>query len=135
MPKPLHLDIKREEGLSVTWEGGQTSFYPVALLRKFSPSAEARMLREELDRNPLAVLPAHVLGDGRTLTIIDAELVGNYAIRLHFSDGHDTGIYTWQYLFEMDQRDAKGVLAVSVRQGHQVNALTSHPDHPEGQRR
>jgi DUF971 family protein len=36
------------------------------------------------------------------LTALDAELVGNYAIRIRFSDGHSTGIYSWRYLRSID---------------------------------
>ena len=62
---------------------------------------EARTLREEIARNPLTVLPDST-GDGRPLTALDAELVGNYAVRIRFSDGHDTGLYSWDYLRRID---------------------------------
>lgn len=105
--RPQHLDLKRDEGLAVTWPDGSTSFYPVAYLRRMSPSAEARQLREELAKNPLAVLPSGS-GDG-PITAEGAELVGNYAVRIRFSDGHDTGIYSWRYLREIDpDRQADG---------------------------
>lgn len=52
-------------------------------------------------RNPLTVLPSNATSNG-PLTALDAELVGNYAIRIHFSDGHETGIYSWSYLREID---------------------------------
>jgi len=100
--KPRHLDIKRDRGLTVEWEDGSTSFYSVAYLRKWSPSAEARTLREQLASNPLAVLPASAVSDGKPLTIVNAEFVGHYAIKIHFSDGHDTGLYSWEYLLEID---------------------------------
>ena len=58
------------------------------------------MLREQMARNPLTVLPSSKPGP---LTALDAELVGRYAIRIRFSDGHDTGIYSWRYLREIDQ--------------------------------
>lgn len=80
----------------------------MAHLRRLSPSAEARKLREDLASNPLTVLPSGPRGGGSggSLTIQDAELVGNYAVRLRFSDGHDTGIYSWQYLREIDPERA-----------------------------
>lgn len=100
--KPRHLDIKRDRGLTVEWEDGSTSFYSVAYLRKWSPSAEARTLREQLAKNPLTVLPASAVSGGAPLTIVDAEFVGNYAVKIRFSDGHDTGLYSWEYLQEID---------------------------------
>lgn len=98
--RPLHLDLRKDDGLSVAWADGTTSHFPVAYLRRMSPSAETRQLREELERNPLAVLPQSE-HEG-PLRAEHAELVGNYAIRIRFSDGHDTGIYSWSYLREID---------------------------------
>ena len=99
---PRSLDLKKDSGLTVTWPDGATSFYPIAYLRKMSPSAEMRELREEQARNPLAVLPEQMGRHEGPLTAIDAELVGHYAIRIRFSDGHETGIYSWEYLKEID---------------------------------
>jgi len=67
-----------------------------------SPSAEVRALREELASNPLAVVPAAPPHADGPLTALGAELVGNYAVRISFSDGHQTGIYSWEYLQEID---------------------------------
>lgn len=100
-PQPAHLDLKRDRGLTVQWADGTTSYYSVAYLRRHSPSAEARELRAEMARNPLAVLPASASAGG-ALTALGAELIGNYALRIRFSDGHDTGIYSWEYLRQID---------------------------------
>jgi DUF971 family protein len=68
-----------------------------------SPSAEMRQLREEQAKNPLTVLPASAAkAASGPLTALGAEMVGNYAIKILFSDGHDTGIYSWGYLWEID---------------------------------
>jgi DUF971 family protein len=100
MNPPKGLDLDREKGLTVEWAEGGTSFYPVAHLRKLSPSADQRELRKELDSNPLAVLPT-TKNDG-PLTAVHMELVGNYAVSIHFSDGHHAGIYTWEYLRQIE---------------------------------
>ena len=105
--RPEHLDLQKDRGLTVRWRDGSTSFYPVAYLRRLSPSAEARSMREELESNPLAVLPSSAVSDG-PLTAVGADLVGNYAIRIRFSDGHDTGIYSWVYLREIDPQRGSG---------------------------
>lgn len=94
--RPRHIDLKRDERLLIEWEDGSRSTWPIAWLRRMSPSADMRELREEMARNPLAVLPASLAAG--PVTAIDAELVGTYALRIRFSDGHDTGIYTWAYL-------------------------------------
>lgn len=100
MDAPKSLDLKKDRGLTVEWSDGTTSYYSIAYLRKMSPSAEARQLREELGRNRLAVLPSG--GGTGSLTALSAELVGNYALRIVFSDGHQTGLYSWGYLREID---------------------------------
>ncbi len=100
LPTPEHLDLKKDQGLTITWTDGTVSFYAVDYLRKMSPSADQRELREEMARNPLTVLPG--TGSDGPLQAIGAELVGKYAVRIRFSDGHDTGIYSWNYLREID---------------------------------
>jgi DUF971 family protein len=97
-PPPTHLDLKKDRGLTIQWQDGTTSYLSIALLRRMSPSADMRQLREEMDRNPLAILPSSSKGP---LTALGAELAGNYGLRIEFSDGHSTGIYTWQYLREL----------------------------------
>lgn len=107
MGAPAALDIKKDRGLTVTWADGAVSHYPVAYLRRMSPSADMKSLRDEMAKNPLTVLPSGggaggVGGMGGPLTILDAQLRGNYAIWVSFSDGHSTGIYSWEYLRRID---------------------------------
>ena len=67
---------------------------PVELLRVYSPSAEVRGHSSE----------ERVLQTGKKHVAIDAiEQVGNYAIRISFDDGHDTGIFAWGYLAELGE--------------------------------
>lgn len=98
-PPPRHIDLKKDRDLTIHWADGSTSSYSIAYLRRMSPSADMRQLREEMERNPLAVLPGAPSGP---LVALDAELVGNYALRIRFSDGHETGIYSWDYLRQID---------------------------------
>ncbi len=98
---PIELDLKKDEGLTIVWSDGVRSYYPIAHLRRLSPSADARELRKQIKANPLTVLPAGS-GSSGPLVATDAELVGNYAIKIAFSDGHNTGIYSWTYLREID---------------------------------
>ncbi len=105
MIAPQEIDLKKDRGLTVAWNDGSTSYYSIAYLRRMSPSADARQMREEMANNPLAVLPS---SSGRTsgpLVAESAELVGNYAIKIRFSDGHDTGIFSWRYLREIDPKN------------------------------
>lgn len=104
---PASIDLKKEESLSIEWSDGSRSVYPIAYLRKMSPSAEMRELRKEMNTNPLTILPGS-MGSGGTVMATGAELVGNYAIRIEFSDGHKTGLYTWDYLREIDPAAVSG---------------------------
>ncbi len=99
-PRPRHLHLERSRGLTVEWEDGTSSFLPLPYLRRMSPSAEARAMREALASNPLAVLPPGGVS-AEELRAVDLELVGHYAVRIRFSDGHDTGLYSWRYLREL----------------------------------
>lgn len=97
---PKSLDLDRERGLTVLWHDGVESFYPLAYLRRMSPSADMRQLRDEMQTNPLVVVPDS--GPSSALRAVDAQLVGNYALRVIFSDGHRTGIFSWDYLRSID---------------------------------
>ena len=77
--------------------GDTTAVLSAELLRVFSPSAEVRGHSEQ----------ERVLQTGKKhVGIREMEAVGNYAIRIVFDDGHDTGIYSWDFLKELyDRRD------------------------------
>lgn len=101
MDAPAHIHLDRASGLDVTWDDGATSHYPISHLRRWSPCAEARKLRETLSTNPLAVMPS----GGSTAESLEAttiERVGAYAIRIVFNDGHRTGLYSWSWLRSID---------------------------------
>ncbi|MEE9404335.1 MAG: DUF971 domain-containing protein [Algisphaera sp.] len=98
--KPVNLELKRDTALTLTWSDGRVSVYPIAYLRRRSPSADSKQLEEELATNPLAILPSS--GSSAPLTAETAKLVGHYALNIVFSDGHDTGIYSWAYLRDID---------------------------------
>lgn len=88
---------RRTRELVLTWPDGSESTLPAELLRVYSPSAEVR---------------GHGVGE-RTLQpgkkhvkITEIEPTGNYAVRLVFDDGHDTGLYTWGYLADIADNEA-----------------------------
>ena len=99
---PVRLDLKRDEKLTIAWQDGIVSVYPLVLLRKMCPCASCKDQREAevtRPRTSLAVLPETFVGG--TPTVVDAQLVGNYALKITWSDQHDTGIYSFQYLREI----------------------------------
>tara|TARA_Y100001970_G_C13905058_1_gene685633 strand:- start:384 stop:638 length:255 start_codon:yes stop_codon:yes gene_type:complete len=79
----------------VEWSDGTKTFYPTEYLRHHSPSAEMAELRKEMKTNPLTVLPNNFT---KIIELVDIEPIGLYAVKIHFSDGHNTGIYSWEYL-------------------------------------
>jgi DUF971 family protein len=99
-PTPAKLDLKRDEKLTVQWQDGRTCVYPLTLLRSMCPCAQCRTQREgeKTKKSLLTVLPGNYAGP---LTVVNAELVGNYAMKITWSDGHDTGIYSFDYLREI----------------------------------
>lgn len=91
--RPTELRLKREEKiLEVDFDGGVTFAIPAELLRVESPSAEVQ------GHGPSQKV---TLGGRRHVGIMDLEPVGNYAVRIKFDDMHDTGIFSWDYLYEM----------------------------------
>lgn len=97
--KPKDIQLIGSE-LAIVWQDGSESYYPAELLRRHSPSAENIGEKD--------ILGNQYGGDGPKdfpdVTIKSWDLVGNYAIRPCFSDGHKTGLFSWDYLRELEQR-------------------------------
>ncbi len=90
---PVEVRLKRaEKTLEVAFDNGERFSYPAELLRVESPSAEVQ--GHGPTQKQLVAGRAHV-------GILELEAVGNYAIRIKFDDLHDTGIYSWRYLYEL----------------------------------
>jgi DUF971 family protein len=84
--------------LEVGFADGSLFRLPFELMRIYSPSAEVQ------GHGP----GQEVLQTGkREVDIVSLEPVGNYAVKPTFSDGHDTGIYSWEYLYFLGQQQAK----------------------------
>jgi DUF971 family protein len=90
---PEAIDVTAEGALHIVWPGGREATVPAVQLRDLCPCAgcvEEGTGRKILDPNSIP-------GDIRPLEVHG---VGNYAIQIQWSDGHNTGIYTWQALRE-----------------------------------
>jgi DUF971 family protein len=90
VPSEIRLDWTRTQ-LSILWEDGSRAALPAALLRE--SARDANSIRLEVDG---WAVPA-----AQNLTIAGVEPIGNYAVRLAFSDGHNRGIFPWSYLAEL----------------------------------
>lgn len=99
MPIPTEIRLNRADRvLHVTFDDGAVFALPAEYLRVESPSAEVQ--GHSPDQKQIVAGRRHV-------GIIAVEPVGNYAVRLTFDDLHDTGIYSWEILYEMGQQQQR----------------------------
>lgn len=100
---PIRLDLKKDKQLEIDWQDGGKSIYSLALLRSLCPCATCREHREKeaQKKTLLTILPGNYSGE---IHVIHAQLVGNYALQIDWSDKHDTGIYSFQYLRDISPR-------------------------------
>lgn len=95
-PRPTEIKLhQKSRELEIAFDNGQIFRLPCEFLRVYSPSAEVRghgAGQETLQAGK------------RNVEITEIEPVGNYAVQLTFSDGHRTGIYSWDYLYDLGVR-------------------------------
>jgi len=98
-PQPTEIKLHQQSRLlEVVFADGKNFRLPYEFLRVHSPSAEVR------GHGP----GQEVLQVGKKdVTVLAVEPVGQYAIQLKFSDGHDTGIYSWDLLYDYGERQDK----------------------------
>ncbi len=84
--------IAADKRLEIDFDNGVTFTYPAELLRVESPSAEVQ------GHGPS---DKKIMAGRRHVGILEIEQVGNYAVRIRFDDLHDTGIFSWQYLYQL----------------------------------
>jgi len=91
----LKIEQISKDILTLHWEDGKSLICPVKKLRARCPCSICRQERE--NKNPLKVLSS----DPPDLELTGWHWVGRYAVSLHWSDRHDSGIYTYVYLREL----------------------------------
>ncbi len=98
-PTPVEIKLRKTSRLLVVqFDDGQSFDLSFEYLRVFSPSAEVK---------------GHGPGQGVLQTgkedvqITSVDPIGHYAVRLVFDDDHDTGLYTWKYLYELGEQQAE----------------------------
>lgn len=92
-PSPTEIKLhQKSRVLEIAFEDGKRYTLPFEFLRVYSPSAEVR------GHGP----GQEVLQVGKKdVEITDIEPVGSYAVQLTFSDGHDSGLYSWDYFYNL----------------------------------
>ncbi len=95
-PHPVSIRLhQKSRELEIDFDDGGKFVFTCEFLRVYSPSADVR---------------GHGPGQGvlqtgkENVCITEIEPVGNYAIKLHFDDGHATGIYSWSYLYDLGMK-------------------------------
>lgn len=98
-PNPTALTVhKQSRVLEIAFDDGKVFPLPFEFLRVYSPSAEVRGHGQGQE----------ILQTGKRDVLVTAlDQVGNYAVQLHFSDGHNTGIYSWDYLYQLGNEQEK----------------------------
>lgn len=95
-PRPTEIKLhQKSHELEIAFDNDRTFRLPCEFLRVYSPSAEVRghgAGQETLQTGK------------KNVEITQIEPVGNYAVQLIFSDGHHTGIYSWDYLYDLGVR-------------------------------
>jgi DUF971 family protein len=95
VPHPTEVKLHQASRvLEIAFDDGKTFRLPYEYLRVYSPSAEVRGHGPGQETLQIGK---------RDVTIKNVEPVGHYALRPTFSDGHDTGIYSWEYLHELGE--------------------------------
>jgi len=93
MPEPVEIRLEKSRRvLVVEFDDGQRFDLPCEYLRTHSPSAEVR---------GHGLSEPKLMTGKETVNISRIEPIGSYAVVLHFDDGHDTGIYSWSFLYEL----------------------------------
>jgi DUF971 family protein len=101
VPEPEHIAISKSKGIRIDWKDGHHSEYALAYLRDECPCASCTGAhgtapqKTNYSEAPAAT-PFQMFKP--TLKMVHVEEVGSYAVRIDWSDGHNTGIYSFDYL-------------------------------------
>ncbi len=111
-PWPVELQLNADKTtLTVAFDSGERFALAAEYLRVESPSAEVQ--GHSADQK-------QIVAGKRSVKITGLEPVGNYAVRIDFDDGHDTGLFSWDYLYELGiKREQKwNVYLAALRAKH-----------------
>lgn len=84
--------------MTVTWSDGHVSIYPFSLLRAACPCASCRGGHENMGPDPAPLVFSLPVTISPASNLQNIKAVGSYAISIVWEDGHDYGLYNWQYL-------------------------------------
>jgi DUF971 family protein len=112
MMRPTEMKLLRDVVLEITWSDKVMSRIPIEALRKSCPCATCREKRiaehAPREKDPSDALRVLSLAETQPLRIQSMQPIGNYAYGIEFSDGHDTGIFTLEFLRKLGEAVAEG---------------------------
>lgn len=97
--KPKRINVKDKSDLSIVWQDGKTISIPLKYLRDECPCAgcKGETILFKTYRPPKPTIFSEEM-----YKIINIDVVGDYAIQITWKDGHNTGIYSWEYLITLE---------------------------------
>lgn len=102
---PVGLQRLNQGGLAIDWSDGQRRQYRAARLRDACPCATCREKGKADEAKPATTLPVLSASEARPLEIVAMQPAGQYAYSIQFSDGHQSGLYTFDYLHRLGMPD------------------------------
>lgn len=103
-PEPKSVDVSLSQGVTIAWQDGHVSRYPIRYLRENCPCASCVGTHGEATTKVGPAAPANnplQMFKPAGATLKSAQPIGRYALQFQFSDEHNTGIFTWDYLREL----------------------------------
>ena len=97
--RPTNLTLNDDGDLVISWSDDKTRLYRVVMLRDNCPCATCREKRKQ--QPVVEILPVLSPEETQPLKIAEMKPVGSYAYGITFSDGHDSGIFTLEHLFQL----------------------------------
>jgi len=94
---PAHIAISKSKGIHIDWKDGHQSEYGLAYLRERCPCASCAAVHGAPSSKPASRGASPFPLYKPALKMADVDRVGNYAIRINWNDGHNTGIYSFEY--------------------------------------
>ena len=94
---------REPDGLVIQWSDGRQLHYRTSQLRSACPCATCREKHGKKPQPKPATLPVLSMAEAKPTTIDGMYPVGNYAYQIKFSDGHDSGLYTFEFLYSLGE--------------------------------
>lgn len=95
---PVSIERLADAGIRIQWNDGTAGEYKTSALRTACPCATCREKKSAAKTASPMMLPVLSAAEAQPLTITGMRPVGNYAYNIAFSDGHDSGIFTFEFL-------------------------------------